>query len=513
MFKKSAVLAFAAAVLVCSGAAFAEPRGETLRIGVVADAKNFDPQNAMDTYSFAMQKQIYETLFTVDGKTKQLVPVLAESVEMLDDHTYKFHLRRGVKFHNGEEFTAEDVVFSLKRATNPATCVFAKSQGVDIDPNGFEILDKYTVIVRTNGPVGGWLNSLKTPYANMLNKKAVEEAGKDYAQKPVGTGPYKLARWAKGERVELEAFDGYWGTKPYAKKMEFYVLPDESSRVIALETGKVDLIYAVPASEYERLQQHEDVKVIKGPGLVLLHLAMNTQSPKLKDPRVRLAIDLAINKEAYNQVVYGGYAEIPCGPLPNASMWLPEKREQWPYDPEKAKALLAEAGVKDLELNLIVMNSADRINGATVLQNMLGQVGIKVNVTVYENAVISEQTRKGRHELYLATWGMQNQRDAGVYWKAQFTKGTIGATNDSMLADDQLDQWINEANHTIDTAKRQEIFSRIWLRINKVHPWVYMSLAEELNGAQKDLIGVEDLVDGKINYLGNLHYPEQKRPE
>jgi ABC-type transport system substrate-binding protein len=499
------------AALFFAGAVFAETRGENLRVGVSVDAKNFDPCNSVDTYSFSMQKQIYETLFSIDGKTRQLVPVLAESVEMSDDHTYKFHLRKGVKFHNGEEMTAEDVVFSLSRASNPETSVFAKSHAAWIDRDGFEIVDPYTVIVRSKGPTGGVLASLKCPYANILCKKAVEEAGKDYFRKPVGTGPYRLVCWTKGKKVELEAFPKYWGTKPYAKKITFVVLPDDSTRIIALETNKVDLIYAVPAADYERLKEQKDIKVVKAPGLVLLHLAMNTQSPKLKDPRVRLAIEHGIDKSVYNQVVYGGNATTPRGPLPDASLYLPEKAEAWPYDPEKARRLLKDAGVKDLELNLWVMNASDRINGATVLQSMLAQIGIKVNVTVYENAVINDRVRKGDHDLYLSTWGMQNSRDAGMFWQAQFTKSSIGATNDSWLSDDRTDDWINEANHTIDGIQRNAIFDKIWDRINELHPWVYMSLAEELNGSHRDLLGVEDLLDGKINFLGNLHYPEQPR--
>ena len=510
IMKKILALCLALITATASGS-ISSPRGEEMRIGVSIDAKNFDPQNSVDTYSFSMQKQIYESLFTIDGKTRQLTPVLAESCEQLDDHTYKFHLRKGVKFHNGEEMTAEDVVFSLQRAATPETSIFAKSHAAWIDPHGFEIVDRYTVIVRSKGPTGGVLISLKCPYANILCKKAVEEAGKDYFRSPVGTGPYRLVNWLKGEKAELEVFPDYWGTKPYAKKLTFVVLPDDSTRIIALETNKVDMIYAVPPADYERLKEQKDVKVVKSPGLVLLHLAMNTQSPKLKDPRVRLALEYGINKDIYNQVVYGGNAVTPRGPLPDASLYFPEKAHAWPYDPARARQLLQEAGVKDLELNLWVMNASDRINGATVLQSMLAQIGIRLNVSVFENAVINDKVRKGKHDLYLCTWGMQNSPDAGFYWQAQFTKSTIGATNSSWLDDDKLDKWINEANRTIDETKRNAIFAKIWDRINEIHPWVYMSLAEELHGAQKDLLGVEDLRDGKINYLGNLHYPEQHR--
>ncbi len=492
-------------------AAGAAPRGEDMRVGVSIDAKNFDPQNSVDTFSFSMQKQIYEPLYTVDGKTRQLTPVLAESYEQIDNHTYKFHLRKGVKFHNGEELTADDVVYSLTRVTDPKRSVFAKSKGVWIDPEGFEIIDKYTVIVRTNGPVGGWLGSMKHPYAMILNKKAVEEAGADYFRKPIGTGPYKFASWTKGEKVEMEAFDDYWGAKPYAKKLTFVVLPDDSSRIIALETGEVDMIYAVPPSDFERLQDSDKVKAVKAPGLVLLHLDLNMDSPKLKDPRVRKAIDAAINKEAYIQVVYNGNGIPGQGPLPTASSWFPENPEKWDYNPELAKKLLAEAGVKDLELELWVMNAADRINGATVLQSMLADVGIKVNVSVFENAVINDKIRQepDKYDMYAATWGMQTNRDAGVYWQSVITTTSIVSTNSARISDPELDKLMDESNQCVDEVERGKVFQKIWDRMNDLHPWVYLCQADELNGAQKDLIGVDELFDGKINLLTNLHYPEQ----
>ena len=352
---------------------------------------------------------------------------------------------------------------------------------------------------------------MKHPYAMILNRKAVEEAGADYFRKPVGTGPYKFVSWTKGERVEMEAFDDYWGEKPYAKKLTFVVLPDDSTRIIALETDKVDMIYAVPPSDFERLQNSDRVKAVKAPGLVLLHLAMNMDSPKLKDPRVRKAIDAAINKEAYVQVVYNGNGIPGEGPLPTASSWFPENPEKWGYDPDLAKKLLEEAGVKDLELNLWVMNAADRVNGATVLQSMLGAVGIKVNVSVFENAVISDKVRKEpeKYDMYAATWGMQTNRDAGVYWQSVITTTSIASTNSARISDPEIDSLMDEANHSVDEEKRGQVFQKIWDRVNDLHPWVYLCQADELHGAQKDLIGVDELYDGKINLLTNIHYPEQ----
>lgn len=479
--------------------------GDTLHVGVAIDAKNLDPQNSVDTYSFSMIKQIYEPLVTVDGKTRKLVPVLAESWEIVDPQTYRFHLKHGVKFHNGEELTADDVVFSLKRATSKDS-VFAGSKGKFIDPNGFKVEDKYTVIVKTRGPFGGFLQSMKHPYAMILSRKAVESAGKEYFRQPVGTGPYKFVKWIKGESLALEAFKDYHGNKPKFAKMVFDVLPDDSSRVIALETGREDIIYAVPYSEYDRLNKSDKVKVARQPGLVLIYMGMNVKSPKLSDPRVRLAIEYAVDKEALNKVIYQGNSIPAVGPLLPACSFYPEKAKAYGCDVEKSKALLKEAGVKDLKLSLWVINSQDLIDAATVIQSMLARVGISLSVQVLENGVFNDRTKGGTQEMFLYMWGMQTNRDAGVYWQALFAKSAIGSTNLVMLDDKEVDDGIQRANSEVDEAKRNAIFASLWDRLNAIHPWVYLSIPSELYGAQKGLKGVEDLFDGKINYLGDLHY-------
>lgn len=499
------ILAFCIALLFAAPGAAPAADNDILRVGVGVDAKNLDPQNSVDTFSFSVIRQIYEPLFTVDGKTKELVSVLVDKYELLDDSTYKFYLKKGVKFHNGDEMTAEDVVFSLERILKDS--IFAKSRGKYIDPNGFKIIDKYTMIMKTAGPVGDFLGSMKHPYANILCKRAVTEGGKDYARNPVGTGPYKFKKWVKGEVIELTRFEDYHGKKGNFREMRFVVLPDNSSRMIALETGKIDMNYAVPYADYERVVKENKVKVVEQPGLVLLHIGMNTQSPKLKDPRVRQAIEYAVNKEAYNKVVYNGHATTPLGPLPTASQWFPKNPQpKWPYDPEKARALLKEAGVKNLELNLWAISAQDRVDGATMIQGMLSQVGIKVNIQIVENAMFDDSLRKGTHDMYIGTWGMQTNRDAGVYWHSLFTAEAKGSTNKTFLDDEQVNRDILLATATVDQAKRIPIFERIWDRLNELHPFVYLSHANELMAGAKNLQGMEDLYDGKVNYLGNLSF-------
>ncbi len=506
MVKRFAGLFFITLLLLCFApytAAIAAEM-EVFNMGLGEDAKNLDPQRATDTMSFTVLKHINEPLVTVDGKTKQLVPVLAEKWEIIDQETYKFYLKKGVKFHNGDEMTADDVVFSLKRATEK-DCVHAKSKGRLINADGFQILDKYTLIVKTNGPVGGWLESMKHPYASIYSKRAVEEGGENYFRNPVGTGAFKFKSWVKGEKIELEASDDYHGKKPNFKKLTFWVLPDSSSRVIALETGKVDMIYAVPPSDVERLNASPKTKVVSAPGLRLIYLGMNTQKKPLNDPKVRLAVKYAVNKQAYGEVVYQGNSVQPAGLLVPASTFTPQNAAPFPYEPEKAKELLKEAGYPDgITIELWTGSLQDNVNGATVLQSMLAQAGIKINIQVFEPGALMNQMKSNNQDMYISQWGMQTSRNAGDYWTSLLSSGSIGSSNWAMLNDSELDSILKEVQTCVAEENRTPLLQKAWDRINELNPAVPLVVPNELYGARKDLAGVEDLVDGQLNYLGNL---------
>ena len=475
-------------------------------MGLGADAKNLDPHKATDTMSFTVLKHIHEPLFTVDGKTRELVPVLAEKYEIIDPQTYKFYLKKGVRFHNGEEMTADDIVFSMTRVAQKES-VHSGNKGKQINTEGFEVVDPYTVIVRTNGTLGGFLESMKHPFASIFNRKAVEDGGEEYFRNPVGTGPYKFKSWTKGEKVELERFDDYHGEKANFKNLTFLVIPDDSSRTIALETGKLDMMYAVPPSDVDRLGEGAETKVVSGPGLRLIYMGMNTTRKPLDDPKVRLAIQYAVNKEAYGQVVYQGNSQVPQGPLVPASSFTPKNPDQYPYDPAKAKELLKEAGYPDgFTAQLWTGNLQDHVNGATVLQSMLAQIGVKVEVQVFEPGALLAQITKGEgdYDFYISQWGMQTSRSAGDYWFALFYSESIPASNWARFNDKELDDLLDKGQAAIDLDERNEIYQQVWDRLHVMNPIVPLVVPSELYGARKNVGGIEDLADGQINYLGGL---------
>ena len=498
------VLMLTAAMILSAVSLVSAAEMESLTVGLPGDAKALDPQQSVDNMSFSVLKHINEPLATIDGKTKELIPVLAEKWEIIDPQTYKFYLKKGVKFHNGDEMTAEDVVFSFKRISSPKSAL-AGTRGKQIDQEGYQIIDKYTVIIKTTKPIGGWIESMKHPYANILCKRAVEEAGEEYFRNPVGTGPFKFKKWVKGEKIELERFDDYHGKKANFKDLTFLILPDDSSRVIALETGKVDMIYKVLPNDAARLVNSEKIKIVEVPGLILMHLFLNTQKKPMDDPRVRKAIEYAVNKEAYGQVVYQGSFVMSEGPFLPASTFIPSNAKPYPYDPAKAKELLKEAGYPNgFKAELWIANFQDRVSGATMLQSMLKEVGIEVNIQVFESGIFDGKGTDSGYDMAIRTAGMQTSRDAGQYWHILFHSSSVGGYNWAQLKDAEMDKLIETANTCIDAEARKAMLQAVWDRIDALHPDVTLTIPNEIYGARRDLEGLEDLSDGLQNYLGNL---------
>ena len=195
----------------------------------------------------------------------------------------------------------------------------------------------------------------------------------------------------------------------------------------------------------------------------------------------------------------------PVGPLVPASTFSPKDAKPYPYDPAKAKALLAEAGYpKGLTVNLWISNFQDRVNGATVIQSMLAQVGITVNIQVFESGVFDTKVKTNEQDMIISTWGMQTNRDAGQFWLSLFHSASVGSTNWTVLRDKEVDEGLEAVNSAVDDAKRTELFQKIWNRLDTLHPFVSLAVPNELYGARKDLVGLEEFYDGRLNYLGNL---------
>ena len=488
---------------VFCGGAMAEPK-DTIVVGMAADAKSLDPQMTNDTTSSTYLIQIYEPLFDFT-KDKELVGLLAESWKKLDDTTYEITLRKGVKFHNGDELTADDAVFTLQRMTTPKAAA-VKSYGANIDPEGLKVVDKYTFQVKSTTPMASFLAYLNHSSAYIMNRKVVEAAGDEYGKEPVGTGPFKFASMLKGDHVTFERFEDYWGEKPKFKTLKLRTIPEVTSRVIELETGNIDLAYGLPNNDFKRLKDEGKVSVYNKPGLSITYMGFNTRTPPFDNPEVRRAITIAIDREAALDVVFQGLGQVPTSPLLPINNYFPAPVPV-EYDPDKAKEMLEKAGVKDLSFTIYTNENKQRKDYAEVIQSMLSELDIKVEIQVLEWGTFLDQLKSGKLPVFMIGWAASSPNpDPDAYIKGAMHSKFAGPSNRVWLKDDQVDELLDKGTVTEDGPERAEIYTQFCNRVNELNPWCYLAIADTLYGTNKALKGADDFYRGTINRLDGVYY-------
>lgn len=276
---------------------------DTLVIGNGADAKSLDPHASNDNPSSNVRVQIFDTLMDLDDDGIPQ-PMLAESWERPDDKTIIFHLRKGVKFHNGDEMKASDVKFSLERALKSPEVSHILA-GI----NGVEVLDDYTVKVTTEKPMAAILNNLSHTTIAILSEKATTEAGDKFGQNPIGTGPYKFVSWQSGDRITLEAFPDYWRGETPVKNIVFRNIVEETNRTIGLETGELDIAYDIKGLDKNKLKEDERFTLLEGPQVSITYLGFNLRKAPYDNLKVREAISYAIDQKPIIDTVFLGAGE------------------------------------------------------------------------------------------------------------------------------------------------------------------------------------------------------------
>ncbi|MEO8442020.1 MAG: ABC transporter substrate-binding protein [Betaproteobacteria bacterium] len=469
----------AAAVLLLLNIAYAS--AADLSIAVSADVTSIDPHYHNLTPNNNIAEHIFETLVTKDPKSL-LKPALAVSWKAVDDLTWEFKLRKGVKFHDGSDFTAADVVFSIERTAlvpnspSPFT-LYTKQITEKI------IVDPLTVRLKTATPYPLMPNDMGTVFiVSSKVAKGATTADFDSGKATIGTGPFKFARYAKGDRIELVRFDGYWGAKIAWDKVTFRVIASDPSRVAALLSGDVRAIENVPTADLARLSKDPSIAISRTVShrLIFLHLDTNRdKSPMvtdksgkpldknpLKDLRVRKAISKAINRQAIVERVMEG-AAVATGQLMPEGMfgYVPGMKPE-PFDPEGAKKLLAEAGYPD-GFGITLHGPNDRyVNDDQICQaiaQMLSRIGIQTRVETLPSAVYFSRATKLEFSMMLVGWAADTA-EASSPLKAQLAtydaKKGMGTANRGRYSNPKLDALLTEALATVDDAKREKLLQQ-----------------------------------------------------
>jgi peptide/nickel transport system substrate-binding protein len=475
--------------IVCIAAGTAFAASDTLIVGYEYDATNFDPHQTSDIGSQNIMVQIYDPLMKVNEKG-ELVPHLAERVEELANLTYKFTLRKGVKFHNGETLKASDVKFTFLRAINEGKAInYVVS---NIDPDGITIIDDYTFTVKIKQPDASFL-AYMAHYggACILSEKAVKAAGADYGVRPVGTGPYRFVSWTKGDKIVLERNDDYWGEKAKIKNVVVRPITEATNRTIELETGGVDLAFSIQPLDLGRIEGNPKLKILRNKDTGVYTIGMNTERKPLNDIRVRQAISLAIDAAALNKAVYRGIGSVGRTVIPPTIPYYDTTAPEHEYDPERAKKLLDEAGYADgFKLILVSNENKERIDTMTIAQNMLKKIGIDSEIQVIEWGVYLDKLVQGDYDLCTGGWSCSifdpDEAVYGQYHSSEIDNGY----NWVRLRDEQTDKLIEDGRSNTDQAKRAEIYKALQLRIRELYPVVVTQVGEELIGMKANLKGV-----------------------
>jgi len=480
-FRKFMIGMAAAAAMSMSVAASAK----TLTVGLKAEPSSIDPHYHNLTPNSAFARDIFDRLIMPD-ETQQLKPGLAVSWKPLDDLTWEFKLRKGVKFHDGSPFTADDVVFTAERAQNVPNS--PSSFGTYLKLKKFIKVDDHTVHIKTEKPHPLVPNDMMN--VSIVSKKHGEGATtEDYnsGKATIGTGAFKFVEWVPGDRIVVERNDDYWGEKPEWDKVVVKPIKSNPARVAALLAGDVDFIDNVPTVDIKKLQKTTGLNVMQSISnrVIYLHLDhFRDSSPfvkahgggalknPLRDVRVRKAISMAINRDAIVERVMEGVAIKAGQLLPDGFFGVSPNLKPLDYDPVGAKKLLAEAGVPD-GFQLTIHGPNDRyINVAKICEaiaQMLTRVGIKTEVVTMPKAVYFKRASRGgpdktpEFSFVLVGWGAGTGEASSPLKSLLHTHDKsqgYGASNRGRYSNPEVDKIVETALATVDDAKRQDLLAK-----------------------------------------------------
>lgn len=432
----------------------------------------------------------YEGLLRRDMDMKS-EPCLAESYKHISDTEWEFKIRKGVKFHTGEEMTVEDVKASLDWAQNFPLIKTSTENIKQVD-----IVDDDTIKITTFKPCAIILDNL-TGTSNCVVPKKLIDSGNNFNENPIGTGPYKFVEWNLGDSVVFEAFDDYWGGAPKIKHMTWKIIPEGSSRTIALEAGEIDFIVEVEQMDIDRLEGNDGITVLRYEATDFNFMQLNNEKPGLDNPLVRHAINSAINKESVVTVAANGLGTPAIGQTPKNLIGSSDENADV-YDVEKAKQYMADSGVNPADVHFSIICSNDmKKRAGEVIQANLKEIGINCELESMDLATYLSVTSEGDFEACI---GGYNTTDQLIFCKGMYHSTSIGASNRSRLQDPKVDEMVERAMVTLDAKERQKIMEELNAHLNTVNTLCPLWQPIALRAYNSNLKGVE------VNAVGNLYF-------
>lgn len=452
-----------------------------LVIGITDEIKTLDPAYQVMALDGAIMANIQENLTWYNTKLN-LRPRLAESWETPDNgRTWIFHLRKGVKFHDGTAFDAGAVKFHFDRIKNPQTASTRITRIKFLEAT--EVVDAHTVRFRMNTPFSMWPEELASPFGCIVCPSAVRAAGgKNYARRPAGTGPFIFVEWLPDRHVLLRRNPSYWQGQIKLEEVMYRPVREATTRLIMLERGDLDMV-DIFWGHTDVARQSGRIIVDTVPMLAIRYIGLNNQKPPFDDARVRRAANYAINRDYIVKYAFRGNADPSFGPVPPALPSFNNQMRTYDYNPGKARDILRQAGYGGgVEVTLWAADSAsDRLLAETILEQ-LREAGINVRVMQFDSAVYWD-----KFDAYITNDGKWYPRAKGVF--DMFIGGWVGGenafgyidplfrstsnSNTAFYVNAAVDKMLDEALSTTDEAARAELFRKLQALIVDDAPWIF----------------------------------------
>ncbi|HEY3307407.1 MAG TPA: peptide-binding protein [Desulfuromonadaceae bacterium] len=479
--------------------------GDAIVEGTIGESSTLIPLLASDSASHAVAGQIYNGLVKYD-KNLNIVPELAESYDISSDGlVITFHLRRGVKWHDGAPFTSRDVLYTYRVVIDPKTPTAYAEDFKQV--KGISAPDSHTVVVIYDKPFAPALASWGTAVlpAHLLEGQDITKS--PLARKPIGTGPYRFKEWVAGQKIVLESNHDYFEGRPWINRYIYRIIPDSSTMYMELKAGAVDLMNLTPV-QFARQTTSSDFtsrfNKFRYPSSGYVYMGYNLRHPTFKDKRIRQAITAAIDKEELIHGVLFGMGQKAHGPIvPGRWAYNPSVKDI-AYNPKRATELLAEAGWKQKNADGILIKDGrpftftiltnqgnqQRLLTAQIVQQRLRFVGIDVKIRIVEWATfLKEFVDKGNFEVVMLGWNISPDPDMYDIWHS--SKTNVGELNFVGYKNQEVDRLLIEGRGTFDIEKRKKAYFRIQEILADEQPYTFLYVPDALPVVSSRIRGIE----------------------
>jgi len=471
MFLITCMLAISIHLSVGASSAAQPKYGGILVVATTQDPTGLDPVIAWGNASFQVIGQMYNGLTKYRTGTFEVEPALAESWEISSDGlTYTFHLRKDVLFHDGTSFDADALFFNIDRTLNKENPYHPKGRKGQIPiifgkVKDYKVIDRYTFQFTMKEPYAPFLACLAMQPAGMVSPAAIKKYGKDLFKNPVGTGPFVFKEWLKGDHITFVANEKYWQGRPYVDSLIYRVIPENSIRLLKLEKGEVQLLLTVGPNDVPRIKKNRDLTLYETQGMMICSIGINHIKKPLGDVRVRKALSYAINREELAKYILKDFAVYTYSPVPQSNWGCYGNLKGYPYDPKKAKTLLAEAGYPDgFDIVFTAPNVPVPMNPVGVqtwqaIQSYWKKIGVKVKLNLLELGAYYGILLSGKNEWEIEGEGWTaDNGDPDAFLHQRFS--STSWLNFFNYENPKLDQLLEDARKNMDRKKRIDIYNQ-----------------------------------------------------